>query len=197
MEPTAVRLARPQRADARRNRERILEAAKTAFAGDGHAQIEEIARQAGVGVGTVYRHFPTKEALVGELVSKRLLVFLRNATEALETISDPWEALEATLRRNAEVVSRDAALQQTLMRDAAAWRYAERPRADLLAVTAKLIDRAKATGAVREDLRAEDVPMLMCGVCSVMAAGGGPGGQMDWRRHFEFTLDSLRPPMTR
>ena len=64
-------------------------------------------------------------------------------------------------------------------------------------MTTKLIDRAKAAGAVREDLRPEDIPMLMCGVCSVMAAGGGPGGQMDWRRHFEFTLDSLRPPVTR
>jgi len=194
MEPTAGGVARPQRADARRNRERILEAAKTALAGDGNAQIEEIARRAGVGVGTVYRHFPTKEALVGELVAERLLVFLGNATEALETIADPWDALEATLRRNAEVVSGDAALQQTLMRDAAAWRYAERPRAELLAVTAKLIDRAKAAGAVREDLRAEDIPMLMCGVCSVMAAGGGPGGRMDWRRHFAFMLDALRSP---
>ena len=77
------------RADARRNRERIVESARELFARDGQdAQIEEIAAHAGVGIGTVYRHFPTKQALLTEMVRSRFTRFAELAREA-EVIEDP------------------------------------------------------------------------------------------------------------
>ena len=73
---TETESARPQRADARRNRERILDGAREVFAECGlDAQMDDVARRAGVGVGTVYRHFPTKEALLGELVRQKFRIF--------------------------------------------------------------------------------------------------------------------------
>ena len=82
---------RPLRADARRNRERILEAARYACAEHGSSvQMDDVARRAGVGVGTVYRHFPTKDALIEALVCEKMLTTTQNIRVALE-IADPWE----------------------------------------------------------------------------------------------------------
>src|ERR1700719_3276306 len=93
---------RPQRADARRNRERILESARAVFAEYGaDAQIDDIARQAGVGVGTVYRHFPTKEALLVELLREKFRLFAARSRDALEQDGQPFAVLEDLLRRNA------------------------------------------------------------------------------------------------
>src|SRR3954462_12072948 len=83
---------RPLRADARRNRERILDAARCACAEHGASvQMDDVARGAGVGVGTVYRHFPTKEALIDALVAEKYRLAIENAHAALE-IDDPWES---------------------------------------------------------------------------------------------------------
>ncbi len=191
MEPTAEPAERPLRADARRNRERILAAAKTAFAEAGvHAQMEDVARRAGVGVGTVYRHFPTKEALIGELLAQKFRLLLEGAREALD-VEDPWDAFAGTLRRNAELMAADAAVQDALMRVEADWTFAEEARQELKATFAIVIDRAKAAGVVRGDFTIDDVPMLMCGLCSTMAAGP-PGEAFDWRRHLELMLDGIR-----
>ncbi len=191
MEAPTESAERPLRADARRNRERILTAAKTAFAEAGvHAQMEDVARRAGVGVGTVYRHFPTKEALIGELLAQKFRLLLQGAREALD-VEDPWEAFAGTLRRNAELMAADAAVQDALMRAEADWSQAEAARQELKRTFAIVIDRAQAAGVVRDDFTIDDVPMLMCGLCSTMAAGP-PGEAFDWRRHLEFILDALR-----
>ncbi len=191
MEAPTEPAERPLRADARRNRERILTAAKTAFAEAGvHAQMEDVARRAGVGVGTVYRHFPTKEVLVGELLAQKFRLLLQGAREALD-VEDPWEAFAGTLRRNAELMAADAAVQDALMRAEADWSQAEAARQELKRTFAIVIDRAQAAGVVRGDFTIDDVPMLMCGLCSTMAAGP-PGEAFDWRRHLEFILDALR-----
>ena len=106
---------RPLRADARRNRERILESARAVFAEYGaDAQIDDVARQAGVGVGTVYRHFPTKEALLVELLREKFRLFAARAREALEQDGEPFAVLEDLLRRNAETAASDAAVQHAL-----------------------------------------------------------------------------------
>jgi len=191
MEASTASEERPLRADARRNRERILTAAKTAFGEAGvHAQMEDVARRAGVGVGTVYRHFPTKEALIGELLAQKFRLLLEGAREALD-IADPWEAFAGTLRRNAELMAADAAVQDALMRVEADWSYAEQVREELKATFAIVIDRAKAAGVIRDDFTIDDVPMLMCGLSSTMAAGP-PGEAFDWRRHLELMLDGIR-----
>src|SRR5919201_5964724 len=107
---------RPLRADARRNRERILQAARFAWAEHGASvQIDDVARSAGVGVGTVYRHFPTKDALIEALVAEKFRVTTENIRAALE-IEDPWESFCAALRTNAEVMAADAGLRDALIR---------------------------------------------------------------------------------
>src|SRR5436305_6589292 len=106
---------RPMRADARRNRARILEAARELFASeDPEVQIDDVARRAGVGVGTVYRHFPTKEALMVELVRQKFRMMSARVRETLDQEGEPFERLIGVLRANAEEVQRDAAMQQTL-----------------------------------------------------------------------------------
>src|SRR3954465_13871075 len=107
---------RPLRADARRNRERILVAARGPRARHGgHVQIDDVAREAGVGVGTVYRHFPTKDALIEALVAEKFRVTTENIRAALE-MEDPWEGFCAALRNNAEVMAADAGLRDALVR---------------------------------------------------------------------------------
>jgi len=191
MEVATQQSERPMRADARRNRERILAAARLAFEEGGvHAQMEDVARRAGVGVGTLYRHFPTKEALVGELVGEKFRLLLEGARDALD-IEDPWEAFAGTLRRNAELMAADAVVQDALMRSEIDWTYAEGPRSELHSTFAVTVERARAAGVIRPDFTIDDVPMIMCGLCSTMA-DGGPGGAYDWRRHLELMLDGIR-----
>jgi AcrR family transcriptional regulator len=181
-------IERPLRADARRNRERILAAARTVFAEQGaDAQMDDVARAAGVGVGTVYRHFPCKEALMGELIAQRFATFRANADEALARGGDPWEAFEGLVRRNAEVMAADAALQHAIAGEPSAWLKAEPERRELLRVAGELIDRARDAGALREDFTVDDMPTLMCGLSATM---GLPA--FDWRRHLEIVLAGIR-----
>jgi AcrR family transcriptional regulator len=181
---------RPLRADARRNRERILRAANEVFAAKGQeAQMDDVAAQAGVGVGTVYRHFPTKKALMGALVAQKFAEFAANAREALE-MEDPWEAFAGSFRRNAELMARDAGVQYVLMSTDVVLEYIAPQKQDLEDAMGKLVTRAKRAGALRKDFKIEDMGMLMCGLCSTM---GGAPIQFDWRRHMEIILDGLRP----
>ena len=106
---------RPLRADARRNREQILQSARAAFAESGaDAQIDDVARHAGVGVGTVYRHFPTKQALLTELVRQTFRLFTEWARGALEAGGEPSALIEGLLRRIAETAAGDAGVRYAL-----------------------------------------------------------------------------------
>src|SRR5260221_7435002 len=112
---TVSEAERPLRANARRNRERILQSARAVFAESGaEAQIDDDARHAGVGVGTVYRHFPTKQALVTELVRQTFRLFTGRAREALEAGGEPFALIERRLRRIAETAPGDAGGQYAL-----------------------------------------------------------------------------------
>jgi AcrR family transcriptional regulator len=178
---------RPLRADARRNRERIVAAARAVFTSQGgDAQIDDIARAAHVGVGTVYRHFPHKEALLGELLAERFRVMADNAERALE-IEDPWDAFAWMLRTNAQFCAGEVGVQQALVRGPDAWEYTA-PEIDRLRETAtKLIVRAQRAGVMRPDFSVDDIPMLMAGLTTTMAAPG-----YDWRRHLEIILAGIR-----
>jgi AcrR family transcriptional regulator len=181
---------RPLRADARRNRARILESARAVFAQYGaEAQIDDVARQAGVGVGTVYRHFPTKEALLVELLREKFRLFGARGREALDHEGEPFAVLEDLLRRNAETAASDAAVQHALAGAGEhIWMQADAEQQELVAVTDELLARARSAGTIRQDVRATDIAMLMCGVCSTM--GAKPG--FDWRRHLDLVIDMLR-----
>jgi AcrR family transcriptional regulator len=187
---TVIDIERPLRADARRNRERILESARKVFGEYGaDAQIDDVARQAGVGVGTVYRHFETKETLLVELLREKFRLFAARSRESLAQDGEPFAVLEDLLRRNAETTASDAAVQHAL---AAAgehiWMQAQAEQQELAAVTGELIARARRAGTIRQDVEANDIAMLMCGLCSTM--GDKPG--FDWRRHLDLVIDMLR-----
>jgi AcrR family transcriptional regulator len=178
---------RPLRADARRNRERILEAARYACAEHGASvQIDDVARAAGVGVGTVYRHFPTKDALIEALVAEKFRVTIDNIRDALE-IDDPWEAFAGAMRRNAEVMAADAGLRDALARLGPQVGHAAEGQAELEALAGRLVDRAQVAGELRPDVTVQDIGALMAGLCTSMAHP-----ELDWRRHLALLLDGLR-----
>ena len=178
---------RPLRADARRNRARILEAARYACAEHGSSvQIDDVARRAGVGVGTVYRHFPTKDALIEALVREKMRTTTENIRLALE-IEDPWEAFAQALRANAEVMAADAALREALVRLGPDVDHPGDARAELEALGERLVTRAQAAGVLRLDVTPQDIGALMAGLCASM---GHP--ELNWRRHLELLLDGLR-----
>jgi AcrR family transcriptional regulator len=182
------------RADARRNRERIMSAGRELFARQGpQSQMDEIAAHAGVGVGTVYRHFPTKEALLTAMVRDRFQEFAEIATLAEDTV-DPWEALEITMRRSAEAVEGDMGFQLAMMgSNQLEWEGIEEQKAALAEVVTRIIRRAVNAGVVREDFTFDDFGMVMCGTTSTMYYKPGSG---DWRRHLELTLHGVCAPLS-
>ena len=181
-------VARPLRRDAQRNRDRILAAAAEAFAERGaDAQMDDVARAACVGVGTVYRHFPTKEALMGALVRRKVQAFQAAAEEALE-VDDPWEAFAGVLLAGAEVMAADAALRDALSRVPEAWEHAAEERERLDAVVGRVVRRGQEAGVIRPDLGVQDIPMLMCGITTSMTTRS----EWDWRRHLDIVLDGIR-----
>jgi AcrR family transcriptional regulator len=182
-----VEEARPLRADARRNRERILQTARSAFADRGQdVQMDEIAERAGVGVGTVYRHFPTKEALVLELVRESVGGCIESAAAALER-DDPWEAVESVVRDNAQNMARNRGLRDAMASvefpDDCPWEDSQ-----LRGHAAALIERAQSAGAMRAGITVDDYQALMCGLAAAIASGGDPERQSD------FALAGLRAP---
>jgi AcrR family transcriptional regulator len=183
---------RTLRADARRNRERIMSSGRELFARDGpEAQMDEIAARAGVGIGTVYRHFPTKEALLTAMVRDRFQEFAEIATVAEDTI-DPRHALETVMRRSAEAVEGDMGFQLAMMgSDELEWEGIEEQKAVLAAIVTRIIRRAVDAGVVRDDVTFEDFAMVMCGITSTMYY---KPGSADWRRHLAIVVQGLCPP---
>lgn len=184
---------RPLRADARRNRERVVEAARCAFGDCGdEAQVEDIARMAGVGVGTVYRHFPTKDALMGELIRAKFEAATALAREHLE-VEDPWEAFAGFVRAHTEAMAADRA-QQRMMWFATeeAWSVAEPALADLRGAAGALIRRAHRAKALRKDFGVDNMPTFMCALASAMQVDDRGDIHHDWRALRDFMLDGLR-----
>jgi AcrR family transcriptional regulator len=177
-------LIRPLRADARRNRERILKAARAVFSTSGReAHLEDVARRAKVGVGTVYRHFPTKDALLEALAREQFELLTQWAQEA-ERESDAWAAFHAMVWRGAELQASDRALMEAVAEfKPSVARQAE----ELHASIERLMQRAQAQGAMRADATGADVQLMMCGLGSVMQMSGE-----GWRRYLTVMLDGLR-----
>ena len=183
---------RPLRADARRNREKVVAAAAAAFAESGlEAQMEDIARRAGVGVGTLYRHFPTKETLVDALAAAHFERLAAIAEAALEDPGDPWDVFAAAIWRAANAVAADVAWCELIGGRPSAAEAASRGQKRLAAAMTTLIARAQAAHVMREDATVEDVRTIMCGFGHVAAAQRA-GGALDWERYLEIALDGLR-----
>jgi AcrR family transcriptional regulator len=179
---------RTMRADARRNRARVLSAARRCMARDGlDAGMEEIARCAKVGVGTVYRHFPNKDDLVEALAADRFQRLAELAREALER-EDPGQAFDEFVRASARIQSEDRALSEVLTSRPETMRRAAEG-VDMLGLVGEVLGRAQAAGAIREDATPEDVPMLMCAL-----AGTYRNPYNEPERYVSIVLDGLRAP---
>jgi AcrR family transcriptional regulator len=160
-------IARPKRADARRNYEKVLEAAREAFAEGGESTaLEEIARRAGVGIGTLYRHFPNRQALLEALYVEEVEKMSRSAAE-LEG-ADPWEALNLWFERfNAYIATKRALLaelQNYLDPDAELFRVC---RASLFESGDPLLKRAQDAGVVRPDVTIGEVIHMIVGIAKI------------------------------
>jgi AcrR family transcriptional regulator len=168
------------RADARRNLERVLDAAAAVFAELGpEASIDDVAQAAGVGHGTVFRRFPTKDDLIYAVV-QRQVGQMRALAEAALASDEPGEACFRFVRQVAEAAMRTPGLHRCLVR------CGDKPgAAELERLAARIVARAQEAGAVRRDVRPEDVSPL---VRAALAAA--PPGQ--WRRYLEVVLDGLR-----
>ena len=181
---------RPLRADARRNRERVLTAARAVFAEQGReAQMDDVARHAEVGVGTVYRHFPTKEALIEALAVDSFERVTAKAVESL-AIEDPWEALTSTLWAGAEILASDRSLSELLALIPGPTLHGLPVEEELNSAMTELIRRAQDAGALRPDVILDDIPMLMCGIGS--ATRKEHRCPDAWRRHMTIVIDGLR-----
>ena len=152
--------------------------------------MDDVAAQAGVGVGTVYRHFPTKTALMGALVAQKFSEFAANARDAYDQSDDPWESFATAFRRNAVLMAEDAGVQYVLMNIPNLLEYIEPQKAELDDAMNRLIRRAKRAGALRKDFEMQDFGMVMCGLCSTMCAPV----DFNWRRHLDILMDGLREP---
>src|SRR3989440_9505019 len=180
------------RADARRNHDAVIAAAKTLFADQGlDAQMPDVAGVAKVGVGTVYRHFRTKDELIAALVAERFERLAEKAREGLE-VKDAWQGIAEFIRFAAQIQADDRGLCEVMgsrpeVMDAAA------RAAGLPELCDRLVKRAQRSGQLRRDLVWEDIPMVACGLGSITQAAVGPATGR-WPRLLEIILDGLRAP---
>jgi AcrR family transcriptional regulator len=153
--------------------------------------MEDIARTAGVGVGTVYRHFPTKNDLIAALVADRFERLAARAREALAE-EDSWDAFCDLMRYSAELQVSDRALSEIISSQPQLGQH-EAVASGLVDTTTELIAKAQRAGEMRKDAVIEDVPTLICGLGAV-AAGSGNMVELNWERYVEIMLDGLRAP---
>jgi AcrR family transcriptional regulator len=191
MENRSAKSSRKPRADAVRNRDRVLEAAKIVFsAGGSDASLEAVAREAGVGIGTLYRHFPTREALY-EAVYRREVEQLGELAEQLKNDAFPVDALRRWMRANVEFVATKKGMAAALALAAGG------PPSELTAFSYErltkaigtLLDRAVAAGDIRADVSAEDLLRTLVGMCLLH-------DQVGWQasvvRMLDVLVDGLR-----
>ena len=185
---------RPLRADAARNRARVLDAARTAFAEAGlDVGVEEIARRAGVGKGTLYRRFPTKEALV-RAIFEDILEEIEHIVTIAEAEPDPWTAFTAYLSATARLQASNQGFYDVVAQRLGAAALTDEQRRQAMSATARMLERAQQANVVRADLVPEDVQLMlrMVGATTRPAMDGSP---MDdhWPRYLGLLLDALRP----
>jgi len=192
MTPESPILERVLRADARRNREAVMAAAKKLFADQGlDAQMPDVAKAAKVGVGTVYRHFPTKDDLIAALAAERFERLADKAREAIEA-DDAWDGLCDFIRFSAQIQADDRGLCQ-VMSSRPEVMNASALSVGLDGLCNEMVKRAQRSGELRKDLEWEDIPMIACGLGRITPAEMGPSTGR-WPRLVEIILDGLRAP---
>ena len=182
--------ARPERADKVRNRQRIIDAASAAFAEKGmDAQMDEIAARAGVGVGTIYRHFATKQELMAAIVDRKFEQIAEVTRDALARESaEPFDVFADLLRRCAKIMAEDVGTARALARvGQVVWSEFAPIPSEVVSSTQIVIERAQAAGSLRPDIDFDDVPPILAGVSATPEAS-----RRGWRRYLEIMIDGLR-----
>src|SRR3954465_13372856 len=188
MTPEATTL----RADAERNRRRILEAAAAAFSESGlDVGVAEIARRAGVGAGTLFRRFPTKEDLILAIIEDRTLELIPPSREALEE-EDATAAIRGFMFAGVEMHVRDQGFYDAVVKRLNQEERLRELREQMVEIAAELLERGQKAGVLREDLEPPDLPLMMCAAATAAAPLHGtlPGL---WRRYVGLVLDGLKP----
>jgi AcrR family transcriptional regulator len=173
----------PQRADARRNFDALLAAAREVFAEQGtDASLEDIARRAGVGIGTLYRNFPTRQ----DLFERVYIGEVEDLCAAARNLADlpPWDALAAWLRRFIDYIATKRALMQALTTGSSIFGIC---RAEMYSAGTPLFERAQAAGEVRADLTFDDLVLMLSGLTSATFTS-----DEQRERVFRIALDGIR-----
>ena len=178
------------RADAQRNLERVLDAAAELFAERGcGVSVDDIAHRAGVGHATVFRRFPTTDALIAAVVAKQVGELAAFVQEALDEEEDPSEAFRSFVWHAGELYASNRGLDEGFARCADMRELAD-AKAELNGHVGQLIGRAQSAGALRSDVSADDVSSLVGG--AIRGAADSPDPEL-WRRYVGVVLDGLRP----
>ncbi|MEH0550734.1 MULTISPECIES: TetR/AcrR family transcriptional regulator [Streptomyces] len=183
----------PLRSDAERNRERIIAAARTVFARDGlSASMASVAREAGVGIATMFRRFPTKEELVDAVFSDRMGAYADVVTGALED-PDPWNGFVGYIESACAMQAADNGFADVLTMTFPTAKVLEQRRNEAYEAMLRLIDRAKATGRLREDFDPSDLVLIHMANAGVVNATGDAAPDA-WRRVVALFIQSLEAP---
>lgn len=186
MDTSAPSDTRPQRADAQRNRAKIVAAAREAFTETGPGtQMDDIARRAGLGVGTLYRHFPTKDALLRAIVVDKFERLAASARATDDEACDAWERFSGFLRHCA---TSDPALSDVLSAQPPETFHQAAIDSGIFAHAERLLDQAKRDGIARHDVSVHDVPLIMCGLGAAYRTWGDDAA----RRFLEIAIGGLR-----
>ena len=190
-ESTSKEGARPLRRDAARNRERIVHAAREVFGRRGlGVTLDDVAKHAGVGVGTMYRRFPTKEALVRAVFEQDLAMRQESAEQALAH-PDPWQGLVDFLMTMTADLAENRGLHEVIMLGSHSSEPFETARGGMLPYLDALIRRAQESGQLRAEVTPSDIPVMQ--QMLIAAAQFTQGRRPDiWRRYIEILLNGLR-----
>ncbi|MBB4686073.1 TetR/AcrR family transcriptional regulator [Amycolatopsis jiangsuensis] len=183
--------ARPLRRDAERNRRRILEAAREVFGRRGlEATLDDVAQHAGLGVGTVYRRFPSKEHLVEAMFAERLDAMADLAQQALQ-VPDPWQGFVGFVWQTVELHSHDRGLREVMLSTAFGHERVAEAKARMVPLITQLVERAQASGQLRADVVPTDLTLLHQMVGAVSEYIGHVEPHV-WRRCLALLIDGLR-----
>jgi len=188
---------RPLRVDAARNRARILQAAGEVFAERGlDVTLDDIAAHAGLGVGTVYRRFPDREALVEAFFADHMQAKAARMREALAVPPEQaWDAFLELFQEFGEHIAKDRGMRQVMLSSAYGHTAIAACKDEMRVISEELVERAKATGRLRPDFEATDMPVIMLMIGSI-ADFASPVAPDLWRRYFEMMVDGVRTQPT-
>ncbi len=184
---------RPLRADAERNRRLLLDAARELFAQRGlQVTLDDVAHHAGLGVGTAYRRFGTRETLIDALFDGRVRDIVSLAEHALE-VEDAWEGLVGFLEQTLALQAADRGLKELLLGTSEGREHVASIREQMRPLATELVRRAQEAGHLRVDFTPQDMPLLQIMLGALIDASQSVEPNL-WRRYLALLLDGMRAP---